>query len=128
MTVDDDQVTQPSIVHPGEESEVASNLPPPVLSNPSIPVAGTYHSSSPDPDPDPDPENNPPEDPWFPFLSKPHMQLCLLYHGSHRKNMDQVSLQAIMDILKVCVLLLVASVTILDISGVCSRYHLLPLS
>ena len=126
MTVDDDQVTQPSFVFCGEESEVASNLPPPVLSNPSSPVAGTYHSSS--PDPDPDPENNPPEDPWFPFLSKPHMQLCLLYHGSHRKNMDQVSLQAIMDILKVCVLLLVANVTILDILGVCSRYDLLPLS
>ena len=126
MTVEDDQVTLPSIVHCGEESEVALNLPSPVLSNPSTPVAGTHHSSS--PDPDPDPENDPPEDPWFPFLSKPHMQLCLLYHGSHRKNMDQVTLQAIMDILKVCVLLLAASVLILDISGVCSRYHLLSLS
>ena len=98
MAVDDHQVTQPRIVHCGEESEVALNLPSPVLSNPSSPVVGPYHSS-----PDQDPENNPPEDPWFPFLSKPHMQLCLLYHGSHRKNMDQVTLQAIMDILKVCV-------------------------
>ena len=84
MAVDDDQVTQPRIVHcgGGEESEVALNLPSPVLSNPSSPVVGPYHSS-----PDQDPENNPPEDPWFPFLSKPHMQLC-----ASNKNIAQVEL------------------------------------
>ena len=40
MAVDDDQVTQPRIVHCVEESEVALNLPSPVLSNPSSPVVG----------------------------------------------------------------------------------------
>ena len=36
------------------------------------------------PDSSPDPGVHLPQEPWFPFLLKPHMQLCLLYHGSHR--------------------------------------------
>ena len=41
-------------------------------------------SSSPVPPANVPPDSPPPQDQWFPFMSKPHMQLCLLYHGSHR--------------------------------------------
>ena len=99
MAVDADEDTQPLLVPCGDGSVVAY-LSSPVLSHQSGPP---IDSDDPSFSPQPDPVHSPPEDPWFPFLSKPHMQLCLLYHGSHRKNLDQVSLQAVMDILKVSV-------------------------
>ena len=83
-------------------------------SSPSVPPA----PSPPSPALSPEPQVHQPQEPWFPFLSKPHMQLCLLYHGSHRyvwyklcctdsnyvfilrKNIDQITFQCIMDIMK----------------------------
>ena len=45
--------------------------------------------------PDPDP------DPWYPFRSRVHCQLVLLFMGSHRKNIDLITFQAFMSVLKV---------------------------
>ena len=53
-------------------------------------------------DPD-DPEELPPQEPWFPWRSKCHFYLTVLYHGSHRRNMDQQTLRAVMDILRIYV-------------------------
>ena len=39
-------------------------------------------------------------DPWFPFRSRIHYFLIILYHGSHRKNFDQETLEMIMEITK----------------------------
>lgn len=55
-------------------SEIVQHFSPP-------PDDSTRSSSPPSSSP---PQGLPLQDPWFPFLSKPHMQLCLLYHGSHR--------------------------------------------
>ena len=43
------------------------------------------------------------EDSWYPFKSRLHCQLVLLYHGSHRKNVDLVTFRAFISILKVWV-------------------------
>ena len=45
----------------------------------------------PEPDPDTGNESNPP-DPWFPFKSRAHFYMTVLYHGSHRRNFDQNTL------------------------------------
>ena len=53
----------------------------------------------------PDTESPPGEhlEPWFPWMSRVHFYLTVLYHGSHRRNIDQVTLKVIMDILKIYV-------------------------
>ena len=99
MTVDAAEDTQLPTAHCGDVGDANINLLSSELSHHSSPPLHSDPSAS--PYPESDREDMPAEDRWFPFLSKPHMQLCLLYHGSHRKNMDQVSLRAIMDILKV---------------------------
>ena len=38
---------------------------------------------------------------WHPFQNKVTAQLVLLYHGSHRRNLDLVTFRAFMTILKV---------------------------
>ena len=43
------------------------------------------------------------EDSWYPWSSRCHYYLTVLYHGSHRRNIDKNTLIAIMDILKVYV-------------------------
>ena len=76
------------------ETEDAQDSNPPETGNedaplqpesPTVPFNFDLPSSEPSTSPPdqafPNLEN---ADPWFPFLSKPHMQLCLLYHGSHR--------------------------------------------
>ena len=57
---------------------------------------------------DPPDNNSPPDspqgqDPWYPWLSRCHYYLSVLYHGSHRRNMDKETLRAVMDIMKVYV-------------------------
>ena len=42
-----------------------------------------------------------PNDDWHPFKSRVHCQLVLLYHGSHRRNIDLVTFRAFMEILEV---------------------------
>ena len=42
-----------------------------------------------------------PENDWHPFKSRVHCQLVLLYHGSHRRNIDLVTFRAFMEILEV---------------------------
>ena len=37
---------------------------------------------------------------WHPFYSRVHCQLVLLYHGSHRKNIDLVTFKAFLTIMK----------------------------
>ena len=72
---DDASLTTPSVPVIASYSLAADELTCP----PSPQPASTSPPSSPvmsSPDP--------PQDPWYPFLSKVHMQLCLLYHGSHR--------------------------------------------
>ena len=72
---DDASLTTPSVPVFASYSLAADELTCP----PSPQPASTSPPSSPvlsSPDP--------PQDPWYPFLSKVHMQLCLLYHGSHR--------------------------------------------
>ena len=51
------------------------------IASPVISSASVSPHSSPNPPVAPPP---PFQEPWYPFLSKPHMLLCLLYHGSHR--------------------------------------------
>ena len=38
---------------------------------------------------------------WHPFVNRAHAQLVMLYHGSHRRNCDQVTFRAFMTILRV---------------------------
>ena len=60
----------------------------------------TMFGDSPDIDVDgPQPSPNP----WHPFLSRLHCQLVLLYHGSHRKNIDLVTFRAFLSVLRVWV-------------------------
>jgi len=56
----------------------------------------------PEPDPDTGNESNPP-DPWFPFKSRAHFYMTVLYHGSHRRNFDQNTLRAILDVFRLYV-------------------------
>ena len=42
-------------------------------------------------------------EPWYPWLSRIHYYLTVLYHGSHRRNMDQATLRALMDIFRIYV-------------------------
>ena len=56
-----------------------------------------------DPDPGSQPGCSEHEEPWFPWKSRAHFYLTVLYHGSHRRNIDQTTLRAIMDILKIYV-------------------------
>ena len=65
---------------------------------------------NPQPNPLPNPLPNPddPESDWHPFRSRVHCQLVLLYHGSHRRNVDLVTFGAFMQILKVSVLIYMA--------------------
>ena len=44
---------------------------------------------------------DPPIDDWHPFLSRVHCQLVLLYHGSHRRNLDLITFRAYLQVLKV---------------------------
>ena len=37
---------------------------------------------------------------WHPFKSRVHCQLVMLYHGSHRRNIDMVTFRAFLEILK----------------------------
>ena len=54
---------------------------------------------------DPADLNSPPpeQDPWYPWLSRAHYYLSVLYHGSHRRNFDTETLRAVMDIMKMYV-------------------------
>ena len=74
--------------NPGGDIDLQS--PPGEQSDPSSP-------------PSHDPSSPPSQDPWFPFKSRAHFYMTTLYHGSHRRNFDQQTLQAILDILRVYV-------------------------
>ena len=43
------------------------------------------------------------QDPWFPFKSRAHFYMVLIYHGSHQKNFDQATLRVILDVFKIYV-------------------------
>ena len=43
------------------------------------------------------------DNPWFPWLSRSHFYLTVLYHGSHNRKISQTILRAFMDILKIYV-------------------------
>jgi hypothetical protein len=43
------------------------------------------------------------QDPWFPFKSRAHFYMVLIYHGSHQKNFDQATLHVILDVFKMYV-------------------------
>ena len=71
--------------HSEPEHCASLSAPEPVPPSSSPPDACSL-SALPSPSPPDSPPGlaNQPQDPWFPFLSKPHMQLCLMYDGSHR--------------------------------------------
>ena len=66
-------------------------------------VIAHAHGLAPHDIPPPDPGSPQPENSWFPWRSRCHYYLTVLYHGSHRRNFDLETLRAIMDILKVYV-------------------------
>ena len=77
-------------------SSPASSLDPAVPQ----PASPSRSSNSDDTDGLPGPMNQGQND-WHPFLSRVHYQLVMLYHGSHRRNVDLVTFRAYMQVLKV---------------------------
>ena len=68
---------------------------------------GSIHNTSENGPDSPDPPdlnvnvNADPGGEWHPFRSRVHCQLVLLYQSSHRRNVDQITFRAFMEILKV---------------------------
>ena len=50
-------------------------------------------NTEPDEEPPPSPAPDPDPDPWFPFKSRAHYYLTVLYHGSHRRYQVIVYIQ-----------------------------------
>ena len=67
----------------------------------SINIEPVNDPNSPDPPDENVNLNVEPGGEWHPFHSRVHCQLVLLYQSSHRRNVDQITFRAFMEVLKV---------------------------
>ena len=99
---DEIQLRPPSSIHVRVSNPDPATVQDPAIDRgiPSDPAADQDTSSDPESDNGGIQQNIVP-DPWYPFKSRAHCQLVILYQGSHRKMVDLVTFQAFMSVLKV---------------------------
>ena len=94
-----DDIEFPDIDPPGD-SELPDIDPPDNIED----TAPTGIPPREEPGDEDDPDTTPSsQDPWFPFKSRAHFYLTVLYNGSHRRNFDVETLKAILDIFRIYV-------------------------